>query len=94
MHTGGLDIMYIESVCTVNATYKSGSSLISTLFCAGTNMSSNENLKGNILLGPVQAGVIYTCTVTAFNNYGSDRETAGNITSNIGQPKNELFCSL
>ena len=87
MHTGGLDITHIESVCNVDGASGSDDSLISTLSCDEMNLCNDDTLKQGMVLGPVQADVVYTCTVTAFNGYGSDVETKGNITSTSGQSK-------
>ena len=91
VHTGGLDIIRIESVCNVDGASGSGDRLISTLSCDEMNLCNDENLKKGMVLGPVEADVVYTCAVTVFNGYGSDVETIGNITSTTGQSKNTFF---
>ena len=95
VHTDGLDIIHIQSVCNVDGACGSGNSLITTLCCDEMNLCNDENLTRGMVLGPLQTNVVYTCTVTAFNGYGFDVERKGNITSNIGQSKIVyLHCSL
>ena len=97
MHTGGPDIVHIESMCNVDGTYGNAlGSIVSILWCPDMNLCNDDNLKkSSVLLGPMQAGMVYTCTVTAYNDHGSDLQTLGNITSNTGQSKNELsYCSI
>ena len=84
MYTGGLNTT-IESVCNMDdGASASGYDSMSVLSDAKIMVHNSESLVGNMSLGPVQAGAIYICVITAYNSNGTDVEERHDLTSDIG----------
>ena len=85
MYTGGPDAT-VRSVCNIDdGDGWSRYGPKSMLSDVEVIMPNSENLKGNMSLGPVQAGANYSCVVTASNSNGTGPEERLNLTSDIGE---------
>jgi hypothetical protein len=79
-HTGGQDINDIMIICESNDDISS--QLTNNLMCIDMSVCVDDNLMGSTSVGPVLAGVTYSCSVTAINDNGTDiRNIAGIIPS-------------
>ena len=79
-HTGGQDIDDIDVYCAIDGENKSNH-LSDMLSCSDITRCVDDNLMGNISVGPVFAGERYFCSVTAINANGTDTRNIPNIIS-------------
>ena len=79
-HTGGQDIDDIDVYCATDGEDRSNY-LSKTLSCSKVARCVDDNLMGNISIGPVFAGERYYCSVTAINANGIDMINISNIIS-------------
>jgi hypothetical protein len=56
------------------------------LMCTDMSVCVDDNLMGSTSIGPVLAGVTYSCSVTAINNNGTDTRNITDITPTQGIP--------
>ena len=84
MHTGGIELDSVTVLCQTNEELMSSSSGIKegaftdSVLCADCAQRTSS-------LGPVSAGEMYTCTVTASNSIGSDVMKSNSITTVTGK---------
>ena len=78
-HTGGQEINDIEVLC--NATSEGSSDGIYGTYSCGKNNCSIFNLMGSTNIGPVTAGLLYSCSLTAINANGTDSRMTDSISS-------------
>jgi hypothetical protein len=60
--------------------------LMDMLMCTDMSVCVDDNLMGSTSIGPVLAGVTYSCSVTAINNNGTDTRNITDITPTQGIP--------
>ena len=82
-HTGGQEIDDVEVLCSTSGEGSSGG--LYDMFSCDMNDCSNSNLMGGTKVGPVTAGLSYSCRITAINNNGSDSRTIDNINATEGK---------
>ena len=82
-HTGGQEIDDVEVLCNTSGEGSSGG--LYDMFSCDMNDCSNSNLMGDTKVGPVTAGLLYSCRITAINSNGSDSETIDNINATEGK---------
>ena len=85
-HTGGQEIDNFEVFCS---TSDEGSSdgLYDILSCNMINECSNSNLMGSTSVGPITAGLLYSCRMTAINANGTDVRSIDNIVPTEGKKR-------
>ena len=87
MHTGGIELDSITVLCQTNEELMSSGSGIKegtftdSLLC----LSMSDCAQRTFSLGPVSAGEMYTCIVTASNSIGSDVMKSNSITTITGK---------
>ena len=86
-HTGGQEINDIEVLC--NATNGGSSGGIYEMHSCGKNNCSMSNLMGSTNIGPVTAGLLYSCSLTATNTNGTDSRTIDKISSIEGKSEQQ-----
>ena len=79
VHTGGLNIdLYL--LCNDDMNSIDGR-VDRVLICERNECYNDEQLMGSSSLGPVEIGVIYSCSITAVNSKGTDSRYLNNISS-------------
>ena len=81
-HTGGQEIDDVEVLCSTSG---EGSSL--GMVSCMMNDCSNSNLMGSIRVGPITAGLSYSCRITAINANGTDVRNIDNIVPMEGKKR-------
>ena len=82
-HTGGQEIDDVEVLCNTSGEGSSGG--LYDMFSCDMNDCSNSNLMGDTKVGPVTAGLSYSCKITAINSNGSDSRTIDDINATEGK---------
>ena len=83
-HTGGQEIDDVEVLCSTSGKGSSGG--LYDMFSCDMNDCSNSNLMGDTKVGPIAAGLSYSCRITAINRNGTDFRTIDNIIPTEGKP--------
>ena len=82
-HTGGQEIDDVEVLCSTSGEGSSGG----MISCTMMNDCSNSNLMGSTKVGPITAGLSYSCRITAINANGTDVRTIDNIVPTEGKER-------
>ena len=76
-HTGGQEIDDVEVLCNTSGEGSSGG--LYDMFSCDMNDCSNSNLMDGTKVGPITAGLSYSCRITAINRNGTASKTISNI---------------
>ena len=79
-HTGGQEIDDVEVLCSTSGERSSGGMISCTM-----NDCSDSNLMGSTSVGPITAGLSYSCRITAVNANGTDVRNIDNIVPTEGK---------
>ena len=79
-HTGGQEIDDVEVLCSTSGEGSSGGMISCTM-----NDCSDSTLMGSTSVGPITAGLSYSCRITAVNANGTDVRSIDNIVPTEGK---------